>query len=213
MDIKLTEKQKIKILNSDDVFDIMQKVLNRENKIDQDKEHFWIIGLATNNRMLFIELVTLGCLNMTVVKPMNVFRVAVLRGAAKVILVHNHPSGELKPSEKDNDTTDRLIQVGRILSIEVIDHLIISLKSFLSYADIGLLMELSLSMKWVPSFEIEERIREEEKLIRQEAVQLAEAKGKKEGKTEMAKMMKQKGIDLSTIKDVSGLSIKEIEKL
>ena len=125
----------------------MQKVLRRENKIDREKEHFWIIGLATNNRIMFIELVSMGSVDATIVKPMNVFRVAVLKGATKAILVHNHPSGEMKPSIDDNDTTDRLIQVGRILSIKVIDHLIISLKSFLSYGKIGLLEELNLSTK------------------------------------------------------------------
>lgn len=213
MNIKLTEQQKIKIVNSVDVFDIMQRVLKRENKIDREKEHFWIIGLATNNRILFIELVSLGSLDTTVVKPMNVFRVAVLKGSAKVILVHNHPSGELKPSDNDNDITDRLIQVGRILSIEVVEHLIISLKSFISYSDMGLLDKLGSSTKWVPSFEIENRIRKDEKKIRIEAVKVAEEKGENKKTLEMAKAMKQKGIDLSIIGEISGLPIKKIEKL
>ena len=52
MDIKLTEEEKIKILNSDDIYGIMQKVFLRENKIDQNREHFWVIGLANNNRIL-----------------------------------------------------------------------------------------------------------------------------------------------------------------
>ena len=54
MNVKLTPAQKIKIINSDDVFIIMHKILLRENKIDRDKEHFWIIGLALNNKVLFI---------------------------------------------------------------------------------------------------------------------------------------------------------------
>ena len=113
MNVKLTEQRKIKLLNSDDVFEIMQKVLGRENKIDRDKEHFWIIGLANNNKALFIELVSIGSVKTTVIEPMNVFRVAILKNAVKVILVHNHPSGELTPSEDDKDVTDRLIQVAR----------------------------------------------------------------------------------------------------
>jgi len=93
MNVKLTGLKKIRILNSDDVFGIMQKVLLRENKIDRHKEHFWIIGLNLANKILFIELVCMGSVKAATVEPMNVFRVAVMKNAVKVILVHNHPSG------------------------------------------------------------------------------------------------------------------------
>ncbi len=255
MNIKLTEAQKIKILNSDDVFEIMQKVLNRENKIDQDKEHFWIIGLAVNLKILFVELVSIGGVRSTVVEPMNVFRVAILKNAVSVILVHNHPSGELKPSSKDKDITDNLIQVGKIIRVQVDDHLIISRKSFLSFLDIGLFEELEKSLKYVPPYQIVEMIRKEEqkirkealkeeqkirkealkeeKRIRKEAVKTAQSKGEKKGEKkgkeegiqigeergeknkalEMAKSLKQQGIETPVIVKASGLSVKEIEKL
>lgn len=217
MNIKLTEQHKIKLLNSDDVFEIMQRVLGRENKIDRDKEHFWIIGLANNNKALFIELVSIGSVKTTVIEPMNVFRVAILKNAVKVILVHNHPSGELTPSEDDKDVTDRLIQVGRIINVEVIDHLIITIKSFLSFGNIGLFEELKKSMKWMPPYEIIQNIRKEEQKLRKEAVQLAKEKARKEGEkdkaVEMAKLLKQKGIDTTIIAETSGLSEKEIQKL
>ncbi len=228
MNINLTEAQKIKILNSDDVFEIMQKVLNRENKIDQDKEHFWIIGLAANLKILFIELVSIGGVRSTVVEPMNVFRVAVLKNAVSVILVHNHPSGELKPSSKDKDITDNLIQVGKIIRVQVDDHLIISPKSFLSFLDIGLFEELEQSLKYVPPYQIVEMIRKEEqkirkealkeeKRLRKEAVKTAQSKGLMEGEknkaVEMAKSLKQQGIETPIIAKASGLSAKQIEKL
>eukprot|EP01090_Pellita_catalonica_P019836 TRINITY_DN6863_c0_g1_i1.p1 TRINITY_DN6863_c0_g1~~TRINITY_DN6863_c0_g1_i1.p1 ORF type:complete len:130 (-),score=5.73 TRINITY_DN6863_c0_g1_i1:2-391(-) len=114
MDIKLTEQEKIKILNSDDIYGIMQKILLRESKIDQNREHFWVIGLANNNRILFIELISLGTINATLVEPMEVFSLALQKRAVKIILCHNHPSGELTPSENDKNLTDRLIQVGII---------------------------------------------------------------------------------------------------
>ena len=237
MDIKLTEAEKIKCLNSDDVFEIMQRVLCRENKIDQDKQHFWIIGLAINNKALFIELVSFGSIKANVVEPINVFRVAILKNAVKVILVHNHPSEELTASEEDKDITDRLIQVGRIIEVEVIDHLIITVKSFVSFVNIGLFEQLKKSLKWVPPYKIIEMIKKEERAIRKQAIEVAletgeeigkekglkegeeigvkkgKEEGLKEGKEEMACAMKQKGISLQTIKEVSGLSIKEIEKL
>jgi len=181
MNIELTDQQKIKIINSEDVYAIMQKVLLREEIIDQEKEHFWIIGLTTHNKILFVELVSLGSVNATTVEPMNVFRVAILKNAVKVILVHNHPSGNLTPSPADKDVTDRLIQVGRIINVQAIDHLIISPESYLSFEHIGLFGMLEASMKWMPAYEIIENIREEERKIRKEAVQMADVKGERRG--------------------------------
>jgi DNA repair protein RadC len=73
----------------------MQQILLREDKIDQNREHFWVIGLANNNRILFIELVSLGTVNRTLVEPMEVYSLALQKRAVKIILCHNHPSGIL----------------------------------------------------------------------------------------------------------------------
>ncbi|MDO5981563.1 JAB domain-containing protein [Flavivirga spongiicola] len=202
MDIKLTEAEKIKILNSDDIYGIMQKVLLRENKIDQNREHFWVIGLENNNRILFIELISLGTVNKTFAEPMEVFSFALQKRAVKIILCHNHPSGELKPSEADKDVSDKLIQVGIIVNTEVIDHLIISTKSYLSFADTGLLSELKKSTKYVPKYVLEQR-------IKKEATEIA----KKKNTLEIAKTMKRNGIDKHTISESTGLSLEEVEKL
>ena len=205
MNIKLSERAKVKLLNSDDVFGVMQRILQREDKIDRDREHFWIIGLTINNKVLFIELASMGGVKSTTVEPMNVFRVSVLKNAVKVILAHNHPSGELKPSDADKDLTDRLIQVGKILDIEMIDHLIISLKSYLSFDDTGLMEELNTSIKWLPNFVLEKQIREEEKKIRAKAV--------KSEATKIAKILKKHGIETALIAKSTGLSKAQIEKL
>lgn len=213
MTIQLTDEQRIKLLNSDDVFNVMQDILLREEKIDQEKEHFWMIGLASNNRILYIELVSIGSVSATTVEPMNVFRVAVLKGAVKAIMVHNHPSGELKPSDKDKSLTDRLIQVGRILNIKVIDHMIISVRSYLSFADIGLMEKLEESTEWVPPFELIERIKKEEKKIREEAVKLEREKTIKKRNFEIAKGLKEDGVALNIISKNTGLTKEEIEKI
>ena len=202
MNVKLTEAEKIKILNSDDLYGIMQKILLRENKIDQNREHFWVIGLENNNRILFIELTSKGTINQTFVKPMEVFSLALQKRAAKIMLVHNHPSGELKPSETDKDITDRLIQVGIIVETEVIDHLIISTKSYLSFSDIGLLEQLKQSKKYIPTFEL---IKEAKK----EAAKIAE----KKKAVEIAKELKRRETPIEDIAGITGLSIEEIEKL
>ncbi len=224
MNVKLTDKHKIKVKESDDIFEVMRHILLRDNKIDREKEHFWLICMASNNLIVNIELVSLGSVNATTVKPMNVFRVAVLKGAVKVILCHNHPSGEIKPSEADKDLTDRLIQVGRILNIEVTDHLIITTKTYMSFADTGLLQKLQESTKWIPQFELIERIRKEEKKLREEAVLIEKEKAliekekalikkEKEKATEIAKAMKEEGDPIEKIARITGLTEKEIKKL
>lgn len=213
MTIELTDQQKIKLLNSDDVYRVMQEILLREEKIDQEKEHFWMIGLAQNNRILYIELVSLGSVKATKVEPMNVYRVAVLKGAVNVIMAHNHPSGELKPSDEDKDITDRLVQVGLVLNIKVIDHMIISVKSYLSFADIGLLAELEQSTKWVPQYQLIERIRKEEKKLRDEALQLEREKTINKRNLEIAKAGLKKGLLIELISELTGLSKEEIEKI
>ena len=202
MDIKLTEQEKIKILNSDDIYGIMQRILLRDNKIDQNREHFWVIGLANNNRILFIELISLGTVNATLVEPMEVFSFALQKRAVKIILCHNHPSGELKPSEADKDISDRLIQVGIIVDTEVVDHLIISDKSYLSFEDIGLLDELKKSTKYVPKYVLEQR-------LKKEASEIAKMKEK----IEIAKAFKRSGLDNELIAKNTGLTIEEVKKL
>ena len=113
------------ITTPENIASIIQAILKREATIDQDKEHFWTIGLDTANRIKYIELVTLGILNSTLIHPREVFRLAVMQGVATIILVHNHPSGNLKPSEGDQTITQNLIEAGKILAIKVMDHILI----------------------------------------------------------------------------------------
>jgi len=149
MNIRLTKAEKIRILNSFDVYEIMQRILLRENKIDRDKEHFWIIGLATNNTILFIELISLGSHRATLAEPMECFRVAVLKGAKKIIVVHNHPSEDPVPSESDKEATLSLVMAGIILGIPVIDHFIITTTTFMTFSHIGLLQEITDRARWL----------------------------------------------------------------
>ncbi len=97
------------------------------------------MGLATNNRILYIELVSLGSLSKAVVDPMEVYSLAVQKKSPQIILIHNHPSGELKPSKEDKKLTRELVQGGKLLNITVLDHLVISEEDFLSFADKGIL--------------------------------------------------------------------------
>lgn len=207
MNIKLTKEQKIKAVNSpDSVFSIMQRILLRENKIDRNREHFWTVSLDNASKILNIELVSLGTVNETLVEPMEVFSVPLQKRAVKIILVHNHPSGEVKPSEADKEITDRLIQVGRIINIQVIDHLIITEKTYYSFADNALLKELELSLKYVPAYEIKQRY---EKAAKAEGA----AEGAEKRSKEIARAMKKEGYKMDDIIKITGLTNAIITKL
>jgi len=216
MDIKLTEAEKIKVLNSDDIYGVMQKILLREEKIDQNREHFWVIGLENNNRILFIELVSLGTVNATLVEPMEVFSLALQKRAVKIMLCHNHPSGDLQPSEGDKEVTDRLIQVGLIVKTPVIDHLIISMSSYLSFNTIGILDKLKESTKYVPTYQIIQQVREEADQLIKDAAKKAKETLKQKVKlarTKIAKELKSAGMGVEAIAKLTELSVEEVEKI
>lgn len=206
MNIRLKESQDKKINSSDDIYGIMQKILLRENKIDRNREHLWTISLNTGHKILNIELVTMGTINKVLIEPMEIFSVPLQKRAVKIILVHNHPSGELKPSAGDKDITDRLIQCGRIMNVPVLDHLIITEKTYFSFADTGLLEELEQSKKYVPDYKIREGIKKqvEEEVRKSEREQQARA---------MAKAMKAKGYSIEEITELTGLSKQVIQRI
>jgi len=138
MEIKLSEK--VKITNPQEIAKIFQQILKSENQIDQEKEHFWVVGLNARNIIKYLELVSLGTLNSNLVHPREVFRLAIFKGVAQIIIGHNHPSGEPEPSEDDLEITARLKKAGKIIGIEVVDHIIITDdNNYVSFKDKGLI--------------------------------------------------------------------------
>ena len=100
---------------------------------DYHKEHFYIIAL--NSRNYSIAEISVGSLNASVVHPREVFGEAIKNKAASVIFAHNHPSGDPEPSEDDLILTKRLVESGKILGIEVVDHIIITKNEFFSFKE------------------------------------------------------------------------------
>jgi DNA repair protein RadC len=96
------------------------------------KEHFCTLYLDTRNRVMRKETVSIGTLNASLVHPREVFQPAVESSAASVVLVHNHPSGDPEPSREDLLLTKRLVTAGEIMGIEVLDHVIVARRSFVS---------------------------------------------------------------------------------
>ena len=203
MNVRLSKEQKIQILNSTDVYKVMQQVLLRENKIRRNQEHFWVVGLDNANKILFIELISLGAVNRVNANPPDVFRMGIYKLAVKMILVHNHPSGNIEPSEADKTFTDKLLKVGKLINIEVVDHLIISEEKYTSLADNGVMKELQNS----GAFEIvdkEKRDLEEWRIKTEKEYSV---------KIDIAKKMVKDGIDIDTIKKYTGLTKWDIKKL
>lgn len=99
------------------------------------KEVFKVLFLNTKNEIVAIEDVSVGNLNTSIVHPREVFRSAVKKGAASIILLHNHPSGNPTPSQNDIDVTRRLTETGKLLGIPVLDHLVIGDGAYLSFKE------------------------------------------------------------------------------
>lgn len=106
---------------------------------DTDKEHFIALYLNGANEVRTFSIVTIGLLNSTQVHPREVFRPAILVGAASIIVAHNHPSGQVKPSDADIRVTSELISAGKLLGIKVLDHIIFTDREFLSLQEKGAL--------------------------------------------------------------------------
>lgn len=108
-----------------------------ENLKNLDRETFHIICLNTKNQVVKTEMISKGSLDSSLVHPREVFKTAISRSAAAVILVHNHPSGDPSPSPEDLKITRRLVEVGELVGIEVLDHLIIGQNSYVSLKERG----------------------------------------------------------------------------
>ncbi|HHW44664.1 MAG: DNA repair protein RadC [Thermoanaerobacteraceae bacterium] len=104
-----------------------------------DREHFRALLLNTKNQVIAREVISIGTLNSSTVHPRELFKNAIKRNAAAVILIHNHPSGDPAPSNEDLAVTGRLVEAGRIIGIEVLDHLIIGDNRFVSFKAKGLI--------------------------------------------------------------------------
>lgn len=206
MTIPLSDEQRIQIKHPSEVFKIFLPILEQDEAIDQDKEHFWVLGLLRNNVIHYVELVSLGTLTHSIVHPREVFRLAIQKGTSHIMLVHNHPSGSLEVSEADIDLTNRLVQVGHIVNIPVLDHVIITLQDYMSFRQAAMWSSIEQDTKYKPQYEIE-------MAALKRGIEEGEKRGAKKMALEMALEMKRRGIAMGVIAEVSGLSVSEIEKL
>ncbi|WP_242528023.1 JAB domain-containing protein [Allomuricauda sp. CAU 1633] len=206
MNVRLTQEQKIKVLNARDIYTIMQQILLRENKIRRNQEHFWVVGLNNENKILFVELIGLGAHNRVNADPPDVFRMAIYKLANKLILVHNHPSGNHEVTDADILFTDHMLKAGKFLRIDVLDHLVITETDYTSFEDQGVMDELRKS----GLFEI---VGPEKQELEAFKLETERKRGKKEGLKEVAKSLKEGGMSDADIKKHTGLPLKVIRGL
>jgi len=121
------------IKSSRDAYNIIRRHL-----VDLNHEEFWIILTGRSQKVLGKELLSKGGLSETVVDPKIIFGMALQHQATGIIMIHNHPSGSLKPSQNDIYLTKRIGDAGKIMGINILDHLIVSDEGFYSFADEGL---------------------------------------------------------------------------
>ncbi|MFD2202568.1 RadC family protein [Shivajiella indica] len=126
--------QKVKIASSGDVFNLMKPEL-----MDEHVEYFYILLLNRANYVIKKQLISKGGTSGTVADPKIIFKHALDNLASSIILVHNHPSGNIKPSEQDRRLTSRLKEVGKNLEVPVLDHVIFTDVAYFSFADEGLI--------------------------------------------------------------------------
>ncbi|PIR41998.1 MAG: hypothetical protein COV30_00745, partial [Candidatus Yanofskybacteria bacterium CG10_big_fil_rev_8_21_14_0_10_37_15] len=129
----LQNKQSVLLLSPKDVWDELKDIR------DHKKEHFVIFFLDSRNQEIKREIISVGSLNANLVHPREVFEPAVRHLAAQVIIAHNHPAGDPSPSQEDSDITQQLVDAGKILGIEIMDHVIVTKDGFLSMRQKGIL--------------------------------------------------------------------------
>lgn len=126
--------KKPKITSSSDVYNLVKPDL-----LDLSHEEFWVLLLTRNNQVIKKQLISSGGVSGTVADPKLIFKSALEELASSIILIHNHPSGNLKPSDQDVKLTKKMVEAGRTLEIPVIDHVIFTNESYFSFADEGIL--------------------------------------------------------------------------
>lgn len=102
---------------------------------DEMKEHFIVVCLNTSNQIIKYETISIGNLNSSIVHPREVFKVAIENNSANIFLIHNHPSGNMEPSNEDIKITQKLVEAGKIFDINVFDHLIIAGDNYTSFVE------------------------------------------------------------------------------
>ena len=126
-----------KITKPSDIYQIMQPIYAQNDELDKEKEQLYMIGLDTRNNIKTIDLISMGTINESLVSSREVYRTALIKNCLSIILVHNHPSQEPEPSQADLEVTKKLKDAGRMIGINLLDHLIFTDNGYQSLKEMG----------------------------------------------------------------------------
>lgn len=124
--------KKRQVRSPEDAYELIKQFLG-----EVDREYFVVVCLNTKNQPTAINICHIGSLNASIVHPREVMKPAILSNAASILVGHNHPSGQATPSREDIEVTKRLVEAGRIIGIDVLDHLILGDEEFVSLKEKG----------------------------------------------------------------------------
>lgn len=137
--LRITKKQKFQVKRAAEVYFLMNEILAKMQKVDKSKEHLWVIGLKRNNEVNYIQWVdwvSMGSASCTIADPSQIFKTAIIKNASGIIICHNHPSGNKKPSEHDIALTKKIASGGLLLDIALLDHIIFTTDAgYFSFAE------------------------------------------------------------------------------
>ncbi len=202
--------------NSKQAYEIFQKILAHEEDVLRDKEHFWVMGIDHEGYIVCIYIVALGQVNKVQMTAAEMLDIAIGLKGKKIVLAHNHPSGNTEPSEQDIEMTNILYHVCVPFGIEILDHLIITENGYYSFEEELIMKQIkddNTHKGYVEGFDEGREAGKEqglEKGIKQGLKQGIE-KGIEQNKIEVARTMLSENINPEIISKVLGFSIEEIK--
>jgi DNA repair protein RadC len=126
-----SSKENYRISSPQDAYKVLERYKNK------DQEHFFVLTLNGAHEVIKTHIISIGLANRTLVHPREVFRTAIKDNAVAVVLAHNHPSGNTDPSQDDREVTEIMKKAGKIIGIEVLDHMVFGKKGFYSFLEKG----------------------------------------------------------------------------
>jgi DNA repair protein RadC len=135
--ILLREAKQIRVTNAAQVAAVFRDLLALEDKIAREREHFYVMHIDAQNTVKLVELVSIGVLNHALIHARETFRRAVVEGSSAIIVAHNHPNGDVEPSDDDIRTTTKLYDAGEVLGIPLLDHGVFSLTKYYTFSGSG----------------------------------------------------------------------------
>ncbi len=134
MIFKIADTKRL-VSNPAQIAGILEDYFKTIDTIDRDKEHFFCFHLNARNKIQMADIITIGILNASLVHPREVYTRAVKHRCSQIIVAHNHPSGNPNPSDLDIEITKKLVEAGKILQIELVDHIVYTPKTFFSFKE------------------------------------------------------------------------------